>query len=57
MKKLILFIVLFSLLGEYSSAHNLKEFVNSTHRSEKNILRDQYRNPYETLPFFGLNQR
>ena len=54
MKKLILFIVLFSLLGEYSSAHNLKESVNSTHRSEKNVLRDQYRNPYETLSFFRI---
>ena len=54
MKKLILFIVLFSLLGDYLSAHNLEESVSSDHRSEKNVLRDKYRNPYETLSFFRI---
>ncbi len=54
MKKLILFIVLFSFLGDYLSAHNLEESVSSDHRSEKNILRDKYRNPYETLSFFRI---
>ena len=54
MKKLILFVALFSLLGDYLSAHNLEESVSSAHRSEKNILRDKYRNPYETLSFFRI---
>ena len=54
MKKLILFVVLFSLLGGFSSAHNLKESISSSHRSEKNILRDEYRNPLETLSFFRI---
>ena len=35
-------------------ANDLKDFVESSSRNEANILRDVYRNPFETLSFFGL---
>ena len=36
------------------SAHDLKGAVASDDRSPKNIIRDNHRNPLETLSFFGL---
>lgn len=33
---------------------NLEKIIQSPHRSVKNKARDQYRNPLETLKFFGL---
>ncbi len=32
----------------------LKEVIADDHRSEKNKARDKYRNPFETLTFFGI---
>ena len=36
------------------SAHDLKGAVASDDRTPKNMLRDSYRNPVETLSFFGI---
>jgi predicted methyltransferase len=33
----------------------LKEVIAGDHRSEENRARDKYRNPFETLSFFGIN--
>ena len=33
---------------------SLKEIIEGDHRSDKNRARDQYRNPVETLSFFGI---
>ena len=35
-------------------AHNLQESIKSDHRSPINIIRDNSRNPYETLSFFEI---
>lgn len=35
-------------------AKKIETFMDSDHRSEKNIARNKYRNPLETLSFFGL---
>ena len=35
-------------------AHDLEGAINSSDRTEKNVLRDKYRNPYETISFFGI---
>lgn len=37
-----------------AAAQALREAVNSPTRTESNRARDRYRNPYETLSFFGL---
>jgi predicted methyltransferase len=37
-----------------AAAQALREAVNSPNRTESNRARDRYRNPYETLSFFGL---
>jgi predicted methyltransferase len=37
-------------------ADALRAVVDGDHRSESNTARDQYRNPYETLKFFGLEE-
>ena len=42
------------LLPFVLNSHALKEAIQSTERSSENALRDQYRNPYETLTFFGI---
>ena len=34
--------------------HELKEAIESADRTAANMLRDQYRNPYDTLTFFGI---
>ena len=54
MKKLFLFLFLSFLVSDHVSSHSLLESVNSDHRIEKNVLRDKYRNPYETLSFFRI---
>ena len=51
---LFLFIFLFSFFDNFLFANTLIDSVNSLHRSEHNITRDQYRNPYETLSFFRI---
>ena len=52
----LLFLCSIFLLIPFVSAHSLKDAIESTDRSEKNVARDQYRNPYETLSFFGIKQ-
>ncbi len=37
-------------------AHDLKEAIASEDRTPKNVVRDVYRHPYETLDFFGIKQ-
>ena len=34
----------------------LNEAVKNEYRAKKNVERDKYRNPYETLNFFGINR-
>lgn len=38
----------------FSSTTNLQTILTSSHRSQQNRLRDQYRHPAQTLEFFGL---
>ena len=52
----ILFLNLTFFLAPFVSAHSLEDAIKSTDRSAKNVARDQYRNPYETLSFFGIKQ-
>ena len=57
MKKinLLLPILAFLLLLSFNSvAHDLKAAIDSDDRTPKNKLRDKYRNPYETITFFGI---
>lgn len=35
------------------AAQNLEQILASEHRSEKNVSRDEYRNPKQTIEFFG----
>ena len=51
--KLFTFISLM-LLPLSGNSHSLEEAINSKHRDPKNTLRDEYRNPYETLTFFKI---
>jgi len=56
MNKLISFLslcILFSF-SSISSAHDLLAAIQSEDRSPKNVLRDEYRNPFETLTFFQI---
>ena len=39
-----------------SFAHDLKGAIASEDRTPKNVVRDVYRHPYETLDFFGIKQ-
>ena len=50
--KLSLLLILLCSFNSYSN--DLKDFVESSSRNEANVLRDVYRNPLETLSFFGL---
>ena len=50
--KLSLLLILLCSFNSYSN--DLKDFVESSSRNEANVLRDVYRNPFETLSFFGL---
>ena len=56
MNKLLNFLTLVFLISvpSYISAHDLMAAVQSEDRSTKNIERDQYRNPAETLSFFEI---
>ena len=40
--------------GGHYNKHRLKKISHAKHRSEKNILRNNYRHPVETLSFFGV---
>ena len=51
-RKFLLLLILFCSFNSHSN--DLKDFVESSSRNEANILRDVYRNPLETLSFFGL---
>ena len=51
-RKFPLLLILFCSFNSHSN--DLKDFVESSSRNEANILRDVYRNPLETLSFFGL---
>ena len=58
MNKSFKFIALFLFLSfiqtkEVYSNNELREAVENEHRSKSNTFRDKYRNPYETLSFFG----
>ena len=49
-KILIVMILCFS----FSYSQSLQNIIEGNHRSSKNKARDEYRNPLETLQFFGL---
>ena len=52
MAKIFLTFVIF--FGSYLSADELMAAVKSEYRDPENIIRDEFRNPYETLTFFGI---
>lgn len=52
----ILFLNAILFLIPYSSSHPLEDAIKSKDRSSKNVMRDRYRNPYETLSFFEIEQ-
>ena len=54
--KYILFLNAILFLIPYSSSHSLEDAIKSKDRSSKNVMRDRYRNPYETLSFFEIEQ-
>ncbi len=57
LKRLLLLSLPVLLLGLGANAradHNLEDLIVGDHRSEANIARNEYRNPVETLEFFGL---
>jgi|TARA_B100001093_G_scaffold147018_1_gene139771 predicted methyltransferase len=56
MKKINLLLSLVIYLSAPSSllAHDLKSAINSSDRTSKNVMRDKYRNPYETITFFKI---
>ena len=58
MKKLLLLSISLLTLSFASNsfAHDLKGAIASEDRTPKNVVRDIYRNPYETLDFFGIKQ-
>ena len=49
----LLFVFLLAF-GPFLSSDGLMDAINGEYRDPKNILRDKYRNPYETLNFFGI---
>ena len=58
MKKLLLLSISLLALSFLPStfAHDLKGAIASEDRTPKNVVRDVYRHPYETLDFFGIKQ-
>ena len=56
MKNILKFLlpILFLLNASNFYSHDLKGAIASDDRTPKNTLRDTYRNPYETLSFFGI---
>jgi len=51
---LLSLLIILSISSINTIAHDLEGAINSSDRTEKNVLRDKYRNPYETLSFFGI---
>ena len=49
-----IFIVIFLLAGSFLSADPLRDAVENSDRTAKNVTRDVYRNPYETISFFKI---
>lgn len=54
--KIMLVAIVASCTALTSVADSLKSVVSGDHRTEKNVIRDVYRNPQETLAFFGINE-
>ena len=55
MKKINLLLSLVIYLSAPSLlAHDLKSAINSPDRTLKNVMRDNYRNPYQTITFFKI---
>ena len=54
MKFRILLSIIFLALASLTVADELRSAVDSKDRSEKNVARDEFRKPYETLSFFQL---
>ena len=52
--KKLLMLISAILFGQLGISQSLQEVINGDHRSEKNKARDKYRNPIETLEFFGI---
>ena len=48
------FISVFLMLSSIASSQSIDDILKGKHRSEKNKARDIYRNPKETLNFFGI---
>lgn len=60
MRNLFIFVFLFSLIFEAKTAESddlLISSIKNEKRSEKNIKRDKYRNPFETLTFFEIDRK
>ena len=60
MKYLFIYLFLFSLIFDAKIAQSddlLVSSINNEKRNEKNIKRDKYRNPFETLTFFEINRK
>tara|TARA_B100002019_G_scaffold65334_1_gene56062 strand:- start:1668 stop:2438 length:771 start_codon:yes stop_codon:yes gene_type:complete len=49
-----IFLTLLIFFGSCLSADELMAAIKSEYRDPENIIRDEYRNPYETLTFFGI---
>ena len=54
--KIFIFFVTLSFFNEIYTKDFLKEAISNEYRKVENIKRDKYRNPYETLNFFGINK-
>ena len=54
--KFIFFFLTFILTEEVLSNGSIKDAVLNEHRKIDNVKRDKYRNPVETLQFFGLSR-
>ena len=48
------FLSVFLMLSSMICSQSLDDILKGKHRSEKNRARDIYRNPKETLNFFGI---
>ena len=53
-KSTTLFCMLIITSFEFSYSQTLEEIIEGKHRSKENKARDQYRDPLETLKFFGI---
>ena len=54
--KILIFCVTLSFINEAYTKDFLKEAISNENRKVENIKRDKYRNPEETLLFFGIKQ-